>query len=58
MATAQGKRPNSLGIAITTAGFDLSTVCGDLYSRGKAGEEGFYFKWYSVPDEEIDNPDS
>lgn len=56
MSTAQIKRPGSLGVGISTAGFNLNSVLGDLYQRGKAGEEGFYFKWYEASD--VDNPDT
>jgi len=44
MVTAQVKRPNSLGVAITTAGFDLHTLCGELYQEGKNGKDGLYFQ--------------
>ena len=53
MHTAQIHFPSALGVGISTAGFDLNSVLGDLYRRGEAGEEGFYFRWYaaSTPDD-------
>lgn len=56
MSTAQIKRPGSLGVGISTAGFNLNSVLGDLYQRGKKGEEGFYFKWFEASD--VDDADT
>jgi phage terminase large subunit-like protein len=50
MSSAQEKRPNSLGVGISTAGHDLRTILGQLYQRGKAGEEGLFFTWFEASD--------
>ena len=52
MTTAQIKRPGSLGVGISTAGFDLNSLLGELYERGESGEDGFLFKWFSASDPE------
>lgn len=52
MSTAQIKRKGSLGVAISTAGFNLNSILGELYNRGKQGEEGFYFKWFEASDKD------
>jgi len=53
------KRQDSLILNITTAGYDLDTLCGRLYLRGKRKASGeskdpdFYFYWLE-PDEKDD----
>jgi phage terminase large subunit-like protein len=58
LTTGQLARENPLVISITTAGFDRSSICFDLYQRGKrllddGGIEamraaGFLFWWYEM----------
>ena len=56
------KRQDSLILNITTAGYDLDTLCGRLYQRGKRKQSGesldpdFYFYWLE-PDETDDFED-
>jgi phage terminase large subunit-like protein len=56
LATAGLARENPLGIAISTAGFNQNSILGDLYTRGKKGEPGFYFKWFEASD--VNDPDT
>lgn len=53
LSTAQIKRKGSLGVGISTAGFTLDSLLGELYERGQKDEEGFFFKWFeaSKPDD-------
>ena len=60
LTTAQLARSDPQLIAITTAGFDRSSVCWEVYERGRAfanqgldvmRENGFLFKWYQAPDD-------
>ena len=59
LTTGQLARLNPLVVSITTAGFDRSTICFELYERGRRlreqggieamREEGFLFWWYEAP---------
>ena len=59
LTTGQLARQNPLVVSITTAGFDRSTICFELYERGRKlraeggieamREEGFLFWWYEAP---------
>lgn len=51
-------------VQITTAGFDLDTVCGREYLKGRAIERGeidnptYLFRWYGIPEsEKVDHRD-
>jgi phage terminase large subunit-like protein len=57
LTTGQLARLNPLVVSITTAGFDQSSICHDVYTRGreieKGGlaamrEAGFFFRWYQA----------
>ena len=66
LTTGQLARQDPLVVSITTAGFDRTSICFDLYKRGKEllrsggieamREEGFLFWWYEMP-EDIDYRD-
>lgn len=49
-----GARRQPLILQITTAGYDLETVCGEQYTKGRRVESGedadrrFHFRWYSA----------
>lgn len=68
LTTGQLARDNPLVVSITTAGFDKSTICGQVYEHGKGladrgldamREAGFLFKWFQAPEEAgIDDRDS
>jgi phage terminase large subunit-like protein len=46
LRTAMHKKPDSLLVGITTAGFDLNTIAGELYLKGMAGRDPrFLFLW-------------
>jgi len=55
LTNGTGSRRQPMVLQITTAGFDLDTVCGRQYLHGKAveaGEEkdpGFLFRWTEAP---------
>lgn len=58
------KRRDSFHLMISTAGFDLDTICGRLYTHGRAMERGeeeddtFFFKWIEAPeDADPDDPE-
>ncbi len=61
LTKATTKIRDSFQLAITTAGYDLDTLCGRLYQHGKAVQEGteeddqFFFHW--VEADENDDPD-
>lgn len=55
LSTAGLAREQPLLVAITTAGFDLDTICGRIYERGASGEDGFYHCWYGVPESQLDD---
>lgn len=44
-------------VQITTAGYDLDTICGQEYEKGRAIEAGevenptYFFQWYSAPED-------
>ena len=63
MTLGSGARLEPLVVSITTAGYDLDTLCGNLYQYGKrcaAGEqddEAFGFWWWEAPaDCSIEDP--
>jgi phage terminase large subunit-like protein len=59
LRTGSGAREEPLIVSITTAGFDLGTVCGELYLRGVKGEDPrLFFHWLGVSDDELDDPDA
>jgi phage terminase large subunit-like protein len=65
LSAATAKRANSLQVAITTAGSDMTTLAGRLYQHGRkveAGEAkdpGFLFRWREVPkDSDITDDDA
>jgi phage terminase large subunit-like protein len=57
LANGTAKRRDAWWLAITTAGFDTSSLLGRLYAHGRrveAGEEedrGFLFEWHAAPDD-------
>ncbi len=52
MNLGSGTRRQPLRVAITTAGYDLETICGEQYQYGKKVQAGeiddptFFFRWY------------
>ena len=56
LTLGSGARRDPMVVAITTAGYDLDTICGRLYQYGKrvaAGEitdESFGFHWWEAPE--------
>ena len=56
LTSGAAKREGSLALAITTAGWDRSSLCYRLYDRGRrieAGEadaEGYLFEWWEAPE--------
>ena len=63
MTLGSGTRTHPLTLGITTAGWDLESLCAELYEYGKSvasGEvedEAFYFRWYEPSDPEVDHGD-
>lgn len=62
LTLAQGARPNAQTVAITTAGFDLNSPLGALFSdgvkiaRGESETPGFLMIWYAADDDaEVDD---
>ena len=55
MTMGTGTREQPIVIGITTAGFDRTSLCWNLYERGKRGE--FAFKWYEPADSQCDHTD-
>jgi phage terminase large subunit-like protein len=54
LRTAMHKVDGSLLVGITTAGFDLNTICGELYLKGREGRDPrFLFLWPELTDEEV-----
>lgn len=57
MTTGSGTRKQPLIIGITTAGYDRTSLCYDLYDLGRRKERGeveapsFYFKWLAAADD-------
>jgi phage terminase large subunit-like protein len=64
LSAATAKRANSLQVAITTAGSDMTSLAGRLYQHGRkveAGEvddPGFLFRWREVPKDTDINDDA
>lgn len=54
MSLGSATREWALILGITTAGWDMSTLCGHLYKLGKAGTPGMYFKWWEPNDYNCD----
>lgn len=59
LTTGQLARQDPLVVSITTAGYDMQSICRQVYDHGKAlsdggiktmREERFFFKWYAAPD--------
>lgn len=47
MVNGSGTRERAMILGITTAGYDLDSLCGKLYKMGKnGGVQGFTFHWY------------
>lgn len=47
MVNGSSTRERACILGITTAGYDLDTLCGKLYKMGKRGDvRGFMFRWY------------
>lgn len=52
MNLGSGARRQPLRVAITTAGYDLETICGELYQYGRKVQSGeiddpsFFFRWW------------
>ena len=57
MTMGSAARDQPLIVGITTAGWDMDTLCGRLYQLGKAGQPGFYFKWWEPADPACDYRD-
>lgn len=54
LRTAMHKKPNALLVGITTAGFDLNTIAGELYLKGlERRDPRFLFLWPELTDEEV-----
>jgi phage terminase large subunit-like protein len=54
LRTAMHKVLNSLLVGITTAGFDLNTIAGELYLKGREGRDPrFLFLWPELSDAEV-----
>lgn len=45
MSNGSATRDRALMLGITTAGYDVETLCGQLYKAGRAGTPGMYFFW-------------
>jgi phage terminase large subunit-like protein len=55
LRTASHKRPGSLLAGISTAGHDLESLCGELYRKGREGNDPrFFFLWLGLTDEEVE----
>lgn len=55
MVNGSATREHACVLGITTAGYDLDTLCGKLYKMGKAGAvPGFMFRWYEPNDPDCD----
>jgi phage terminase large subunit-like protein len=47
MVNGSGTREKAMVLGITTAGFNLNTLCGSLYKMGRRGSvAGFMFAWF------------
>jgi phage terminase large subunit-like protein len=58
MSLGSAARDQPLILGITTAGWDMNTLCGRLYQMGRAGQTpGFYFKWWEPADPACDYRD-
>lgn len=63
MTLGSGTRRQPLVVAITTAGYDLDTICGELYQYGKKVRGGevedprFFFRWWEPSSEKGDYRD-
>ncbi len=63
MTMGSGTRRQPLVVGITTAGYDLDTLCGELYLHGKKVESGevedptFFFRWWEPKDPKCDYRD-
>jgi phage terminase large subunit-like protein len=54
LRTAMRAREQPLLVSITTAGFDLETICGELYLKGVEGRDPrFFMKWFEVPEKRL-----
>lgn len=57
ITNGQAAREQPFTISITTAGYDLDTLCGEKYEFGKKVQSGqitdarFYFRWWEAPRE-------
>lgn len=57
LSKGMGARRQPLMLQITTAGYDLDTICGEKYEYGRKVEGGevddprFFFRWWSAPRE-------
>lgn len=55
LTSGQGARSQPLTVAITTAGYDRSSICYELYEYGRRLEQGlvdddrWHFRWYGAP---------
>jgi len=63
LSNGTAKRTDSMQLAITTAGYDLDTICGRLYEYGKRVQSGeivddeFFFHWLEPADgDDLDDP--
>lgn len=55
MVNGSGTRESAVILGITTAGYDLNTLCGRLYKMGKKGApESFMFEWHEPADANCD----
>lgn len=58
MTSGMGARSQPLTVAITTAGFDRTSICYELYDYGRRVESGqvddpaWHFRWYGAADED------
>jgi phage terminase large subunit-like protein len=56
LRTAGLARVQPLLVSITTAGYDLETILGEIYLRGLEGNDPtLFFNWLGVTDEELDD---
>lgn len=63
MTQGSGTRWQAMLLAITTAGYDLTTICGEKYTYGKKVASGevtdptFFFRWWEPSDPRCDYRD-
>jgi phage terminase large subunit-like protein len=56
LRTGSMARERPLLVSITSAGWDTTSICYELYERGLQGDPALYFHWLSVPDDKLEDP--